>query len=42
MESLPTSERPVADRSDDVRDSIRNDIGLDGEWKYQRLREGAS
>ena len=41
VEDPPTSECPTADRSDDVRDSVRDDIGLDGERKYQRLREGA-
>jgi hypothetical protein len=40
MENPPASERPAADRSDDVRDSVRNGIRLDGERKHQRLREG--
>jgi hypothetical protein len=39
MENAPAPERSVAGRSDNVRDSVRNDIGLDGQWKYQRLRE---
>jgi hypothetical protein len=41
MENTPTSEHPAADRSDDVRDSICNDIGLDGLRKHQQLCEGA-
>jgi len=40
MENPPTPQCPVADRSDDVGESVRNDIGLDGEWKHQRLCEG--
>jgi len=40
MENASASERAAADRSDDVRDSLRNDIELDGERKHQRLREG--
>ena len=40
LENLPTSERPAADRSDDVRESVRNGVGLDGKRKHQRLREG--
>jgi len=42
MESLPASECLAADRRVNVRDSIRDDIRLDGEWKHQRLCEGAS
>ena len=41
VENPSASERPVA-RSDDVRDPVRNDIRLDGEWEHQRLREGTS
>ena len=40
MEGPPAPECPAADRSDDVRDSVRDDIRLDGEWKRQRVREG--
>ena len=40
MEIPPASEHPAADRSDDVRGPFRNDIGLDGERKHQRVREG--
>jgi hypothetical protein len=40
VEIPPASERPVTDRSDDVRGSVRNDIGLDGKWEHQRLCEG--
>jgi len=42
MENPPAFERPATDRSDNVRDSLRNGISLDGERKHQRLREGAS
>ena len=38
----PASECAAIDRSDDDRNSVRNDIGVDGEWKHQRLREGQS
>jgi hypothetical protein len=41
MEDTPASERPAPDRSDNVRDSVRNDIGLDGQRNPQRLRKGA-
>jgi len=41
MEKPPASEHPSADRSDNVRDQVRNGIGLDGEWEYQRICEGA-
>ena len=40
VEVAPTSKYPIADRSDDVRDSIRNGFRLDGRRKHQRLREG--
>ena len=40
MENAPASECPATDRSGDVRDSVRNDIRLDGQWKHQRFREG--
>jgi len=40
MENPPTSECPATDRSDDVQDSVRDGIKLDGEWKHQRFREG--
>ena len=42
VENPSASERPVASRSDDVRDPVRNDIRLDGEWEHQRLREDTS
>ena len=42
VENPSASERPATDRSDDVGDSVRDDIRLDGERKYQQLREGAS
>jgi hypothetical protein len=32
----------AADGSDDDRDSVRDDIGVDGAWEYQRLRESTS
>ena len=40
MENPPASECPTTDRSDDVRDSVRNGIRLDGERKHQQLCEG--
>jgi len=42
VENPPTSECPTVDWSDNVRDPVRDDIGLDGEWKYQQLPEGTS
>jgi hypothetical protein len=42
MENPSASECTAADRSDDDRDPVRNDIGVDGGWKHQRFREGAS
>ena len=41
MEDPPAPERPTADRSDGVREPVRNGIGLDGKRKHQRVREGA-
>jgi len=40
MENPSASECAAAARSDDVRDSLRNGIGLDGKREHQRLREG--
>ena len=40
MEDPPTSQRSGTDRSDNVRDSVRNDIRLDGEWKHRQFCEG--
>ena len=40
MEGAPAPKHPTTDRSDNVRDQVRNGIRLDGEWKYQRLCEG--
>ena len=40
MENPPASERATTDRSDDVRDSVCDDIRLDGRWKHQQFREG--
>ena len=42
LEKPPASECSATCRSDDVRDPVRNDIGLDGEWEHQRLREDTS
>jgi len=42
MEIPSTSERPAANRSNDVRDPVCDDIRLDGEWKHQQLRKGTS
>jgi len=41
VESAPASEHLATHRSDDVRNPVRDGIGLDGERKHQRLREGA-
>jgi hypothetical protein len=40
VENAPASECPTADRSNNVRDSVRDGIGLDGQRKPQRLCEG--
>ena len=40
LENSSASERPATDRGDDIWDSVRDDIGLDGEWKHRRLRKG--
>jgi len=42
MENPPASKHPTTDRSDDVRDSVRNDIKLDGKWEHQQVYEGKS
>jgi len=39
MEDPPASEHPAPGRSDNVREPVRNGVRLDGERKYQRLRE---
>ena len=39
MEDSPASKRATVNRSDDVRCSVRDGIGLDGKWKHQRLCE---
>ena len=41
MEDSPAPECSATNRSDDVRSSVRDDIGLDGERKHQRFRESA-
>jgi len=35
MEDPPAPECLAADRGDDVRDSVCDDIRLDGKWKHQ-------
>ena len=40
MENPSASECATVNRSDNVRDSVCNGIGPDGERKHQRLREG--
>jgi len=40
MENPPAPQCSVADRSDNVRESVRNDIRLDDEWKHQQFFEG--
>ena len=39
VETTAPPEHPATDRSDNVRESVRNDIGLDDEWKHQQLCE---
>jgi len=41
MEDPPAPERPTADRSYGVREPVCNGVGLDGQWKHKRVREGA-
>ena len=40
LENPPASKCPVADRSDHVRVSICDGLGLDAEWEHQRICEG--
>ena len=40
MERTSSPERVATARSDDDRESVRDDIGVDGEWEYQRIPEG--
>ena len=42
MENPSTSERVTTDRSDNDRDLLRYDIGLDVERKYQQLCQDPS
>jgi len=42
VEDTPTSECPAADRGDDIRDPVRNGIGLDGKREHQRFCQGTS
>lgn len=42
MEFPQTSKYPTADGGNDVRESFRYGIKLDGEWKYQRVPQGTS
>jgi len=39
LEDPPASEHPAPGRSDNVREPVRNGVGLDGVWEHQRLRE---
>jgi len=41
MESPSSSKRVASGRRDDDRESVRDGIGMDGEWEYQRVFEGA-
>ena len=34
MEIPQTPERPAATRSNDVGESVRNGVGLDGKWEH--------
>ena len=38
MESTSASECTATDRSDDGWDSLRNGVGVDGEWDHQSIR----
>jgi len=40
MENPPTSECPSPGRGDNVRESVRDGVRLDGERKHQQFREG--
>ena len=40
MERSPSSERPAIVRGDDGQESVRDGLGLDGEWKHQGFCEG--
>ena len=40
MENPPSSQCPTTDRGDDDRDEVRDGLGLDGQWKPQRVRGG--
>ena len=42
MEDPLSSERAAAVRRDNVWESVRDGIGVDGERQYQRVREGGS
>ena len=42
MENPPSPERATAFRRDDVRGSVRDDIGMDGERQYQAVYENRS
>ena len=40
MGDPPSSERSPAVRRDNIRQSVRDGIGMDGEWEHQRVCEG--
>ena len=40
MEDPPSSKRTTAAGRDDVRESVRDGIRVDGKRKHQRVREG--
>ena len=42
MENSPPSERAAAVRRNDVKGSVRDDIGMDGERQYQAVYESRS
>ena len=42
VEIPSASECPTANGGDNVRESVRDGIGLDGEWKHPRIRQGTS
>ena len=39
VENPPSSERVASARSDNVRDPVRNGVGLDAKWQHQRVCE---
>ena len=42
LESSSSSERAAAARSHYDRDSVRNGVGVDGQWEHQSICSGTS